>query len=82
MLCAVYDNGLDVEGDALQSLRGELDALCRYWVDTVDPQATLNHDFWGRRVSVPLLAYLMNRADFVFAAIRLAQRVDGFLSLS
>jgi len=84
LLARMYADGLDVSGQELMTLREEVDALTRHWLDTVDSDETITYSLVGSRearVQVPLIVDLLRRADDLRSAIRIAQRVDGFLTI-
>ena len=83
LLAQMYAEGLDVAGEELTALHDEVDSLSRHWLDTVAPEETTTYSFVGsREEQIPLIVDLWRRADDVLSAVRIAQRTDGFLSIS
>ena len=79
LLARLYRDGLELSGSDLTTLRNEVDALVRHWLDTVDPSETMTYSIDGLRLQVPLLVDLLGRADDLPAGIRIAQRVSGYV---
>jgi hypothetical protein len=82
LLARAYGNGLKLHGDELVALRQEVEALSADWVETVSDDATKATGIGTRSFDVPLLVHLLNRAEGVEAAIRLALAVGGYLTIS
>jgi hypothetical protein len=81
LLNGLYDNGLEVAGEDLATLRSEVESLQRHWIETVDDDAVITYQIEGREIAVPMLVDLVGRAEDVLADIRIAQRLVGFVTI-
>jgi hypothetical protein len=82
LLAQVYDEGLEVSGADLGRLHDEVWTLQKRWIQIIPDDETRTYDILGRTVAVPLIAHLSNRAESVLAAVELAQKIDGILTIS
>jgi hypothetical protein len=82
LLANAYNAGLKLCGDELVALRHEVEALWANWVESVSADETRTTTIGNRTFDVPLLVHLMDRAESVESAIRLAIAVDGYLTIS
>jgi hypothetical protein len=82
LLAGAYDGGLNLHGDELVALRQEVESLCAHWVEAVSDDEVRTSRFGDRTCDVPLLVHLMNRAECVESAIRLALAINGYLTVS
>ena len=82
LLANAYAAGLKLRGDELVALRHEVEALCADGVGSVSDDETRTTTIGNRTFDVPLLVHLMDRAESVESAIRLAIAVDGYLTIS
>ena len=82
MLAGVYEEGLEAHGEVLHALSHELQSLSAHWIATVPDSETKSTTIENRSFEVPLLVHLMNRAEAVESAIRLALAIGGYLTLS
>jgi hypothetical protein len=82
LLAGVYEEGLEAHGEVLHALGQELQTLSAHWIATVPDSETKSTTIENRSFEVPLLVHLMNRAEAVESAIRLALAIGGYLTLS
>ena len=81
LLAGVYEEGLEAHGEVLQALSHELQSLSAHWIATVPDSETKSTTIENRSFEVPLLIQLMNRAEAVESAIRLALAIGGYLTI-
>lgn len=82
LLAQIYDDGLRISGDDLGRLHDEIWTLEKLWIEIISDDEVRTSDILGRTVVVPLLAHLSHRAESVLAAIELAQKIEGVLTIS
>jgi hypothetical protein len=82
LLTQIYDEGLQVSGADLGRLHDEVWTLEKRWTEIISDDEIRTYDILGRTVAVPLLAHLSHRAESVLAAVELAQKIDGVLTIS
>ena len=82
LLAGVYEEGLEAHGEVLHALSQELQSLSAHWIATIPDSETKSTTIENRSFEVPLLVHLMNRAEAVESAIRLALAIGGYLTLS
>jgi hypothetical protein len=82
LLAGVYEDGLEAHGEVLHTLGQELQSLSAHWIATVPDSETKSITIENHSFEVPLLVHLLNRAETVESAIRLALAIGGYLTLS